>query len=73
MLPNKGCAQKTAITRAIQEVFLPIVTSFFSDGWVFAKDLYTSIVKMVLILLVMDAKDEIIAATKAAKVKPKSP
>ena len=37
------------------------------------KLLYTSIVKIVLMLFVMDANEDTIAATKAAKVKPRRP
>ena len=53
----------TAIIRAITEVVLPMLTRVASEE--FALKLpYTSIVKIVLMLFVMDANEDTIAATK---------
>ena len=64
---------KTAIAIDTITADLPIKIRFDWEISFFENDLQTSIVKIVLILFVMEAKDETIAAIKAAKVRPSNP
>ena len=72
-LPRRGFATTTAINKEMTTAFLPIAINLDSETWFFENFRYISIVKMVLMLFVIDAKEETIAAIKAAKVKPSNP
>ena len=72
-LPNNGFATITAINKDSTTAFLPVLISFDSDIWLFENLRYISIVKIVLILLVIDARDETMAAIRAANVRPNNP
>ena len=63
----------TAIKILIQATFLPIFTKEASDTSLLEKFLYTSMVKIVLILFVIEASEEIMAAINAANVNPNKP
>ena len=66
--PRIGFATIKAINIDITTADLPMWIRFDCDISFFEKDLHTSIVKIVLMLLVIDAKDETIAEINAAKV-----
>ncbi len=72
-LPKRGCAHKTATTTEVRATHRPTKTNFLSVTSLAMNCLYISMVKIVLTLLVIDANDETIAATNAAKVKPSRP
>ena len=63
----------TAIKILIQATFLPIFTKEASDTSLLEKFLYTSMVKIVLILFVIEASEEIMAAINAANVNHNKP
>ena len=61
------------MTSDIHATFLPMLTNFSSDGFLDANFLYTSMVNIVLMLFVIDANEETMAATRAANVSPSKP
>ena len=72
-LPKSGFATITATNKERTTVFLPMLINLDSETWFLENFLYISIVKIVLILFVIDANEETIAAIKAAKVNPNKP
>ena len=72
-LPRRGFAINVAMISDTTTVILPTFIRLNWDTSLPLKYLYMSIVNIVLMLLLIDANDETIAAINAAKVKPRSP
>ena len=72
-LPKRGFATNAAIKIEETAVNLPTFIKLACDGSFLEKFLNTSIVKMVLTLLVIEANEDTIAAISAAKVNPSNP
>ena len=71
--PSKGLTETIAISRATMATILPTETSLFSVAPGFITFLYMSIVKMAAVLFNILARDDTIAATRAAHARPFMP
>ena len=71
--PSRGLATIIAISMAENATTRPIVTRCFCEVSSGLKCRYMSIVKMVEMLLVIEASDETIAAISAANTRPLRP